>query len=56
MLDLGGVLRGLGRILEAFWDMGGLAKTYGFPVVFNDFGVFLGSGKESSCHLGAYVG
>ena len=21
----------LGRILEAFWDMGGLAKTYGFP-------------------------
>ena len=30
----------LGRILEAFWDMGGLAKTCGFPLVFNDFGVF----------------
>ena len=44
------------RILEAFWDMGGLAKNNGFPLVFNDFGVFWGSGRESSCHLGAYVG
>ena len=46
----------LGRILEAFWDMGGLAKIYCFRLVFNDFGVFWGSGRESSCHLGAYVG
>ena len=46
----------LGRILEAFWDMGGLAKTYGFRSVFNDFGVFWGSGRESSGHLGDYVG
>ena len=53
MVDLGGVL---GRILEAFWDMGGRVKTYGFPLVFNDFDVFWGSGRESSCHLGAYVG
>ena len=24
----------LGRILEAFWDMAGIAKTYGFPIGF----------------------
>ena len=53
MVDFGGVL---GRILEAFWDMGGLAKSCGFNQVFDDFGVFRGSGRESSCHLGAHVG
>ena len=36
--------------------MGGLAKTNGFLEVFDDFGVFFGSGRESSGHLGAYVG
>ena len=56
MMDLGGSWEVLGRILEAFWDMGGIAKTCGFPLVFNDFGMFWGSGRESSCHLGAYVG
>ena len=45
-----------GRILEAFCDMGGIAKTYGFHEVFNGFGFLIGSGRESSCHLGAYVG
>ena len=55
-MDFGEVLGGFGRILEAFWDMGGLSKTYGFPPVFIDFGVFWGSGRESSCHLVAYVG
>ena len=40
MVDLGGVLGGLGEDFIAFWDMGGLAKTCGFPLFFNDFGVF----------------
>ena len=53
---LEGSWRSWGGFLEEFWDVGGILKTYGFLQVFNDFEVFWVSGKESSCHLGAYVG
>ena len=33
----------LRRILETFWYMGGITRTYGFLKVFDAFGVFRGS-------------
>ena len=57
MGGLGGILGLTWWILEGdVWDIGGVAKTYGFRTVFNDFGVFWGSWMESSSHLGDNVG